>query len=86
MRNVIAVFAGILYVLAIATVALGSREPGNLYVALGFIVLALAVVVSGIVTIIDRLDDIKDEAKESNKIMKATLLKQIKDDNKEKEK
>ena len=83
MRNVIAVFTGILYVLGIGTFALGSRESGNLFVALAFIILGLAIISSGIITVIDRLDDIKEETKESNKIMKATLLKQIKDKNKE---
>ena len=83
MRNVIAVFTGILYVLGIGTFALGSRESGNLFVALAFIILGLAIISSGIITVIDRLDDIKEETKESNKIMKATLLKQIKDGNKE---
>ena len=86
MRNVIAVFTGILYVLAIGTFALGGRESGNLFVALAFIILGLAIISSGIITVIDRLDDIKEETKESNKIMKATLLKQIKDGNKDEEK
>ena len=86
MRNVIAVFTGILYVLGIGTFALGSRESGNLFVALAFIILGLAIISSGIITVIDRLDDIKEETKESNKIMKATLLKQIKDGNKDEEK
>lgn len=82
MKHVIAVFTGILYLLGIGTFALGSRESGNLFIALAFIILGLAIISSGIITVIDRLDDIKEETKESNKIMKATLLKQIKDGNK----
>ena len=80
MRTVIGIIAGILYIMAIVSFigASSSHGTNSFGYAGSFCVFGFAALLSGVICIMDRLDDLIEEQRNSNDIMESTVIKILK--------
>ncbi len=84
-RTIIGIIAGILYLIAIVSLigAVGSHGQGVSGYVGSISAFGFAALLSGVICIMDKLDDLIEEMKNSNDIKESTLLKIAKEDNSE---